>query len=73
MNKKGGDGMEKFIVGLTLGMLGGALITANNCKMRALVRKGQEELKEKFDEKLEEKLEEGEKLFPDKKKIKKKD
>lgn len=65
--------MEKFVVGLALGMLGGALITANNCKMRALVRKGQEELKEKFDEKLEEKLEDGEKLFQSRKKAKQKD
>ena len=65
--------MEKFVVGLALGMLGGALITANNCKMRALVRKGQEEIKEKIDEKLEEKLEDGEKIFPEGKKTKKKD
>ncbi len=65
--------MEKFVVGLALGMLGGALITANNCKMRALVRKGQDEVKGKIDDMIDEKLKEDETVFPEKKKAKKKD
>ncbi len=48
--------MEKFIIGLALGGLGGALLATNNCKMRALVRKGQEEIKTRLDELLDEKL-----------------
>ena len=64
--------MEKFVVGLALGMLGGALITANNCKMRALVRKGQDEVKGKIDDMIDEKLKEDETVFPEKKKAKKK-
>ena len=50
--------MEKFIIGLALGGLGGALIATNNCKMRALVKKGQEEIKARLDELLDEKLDE---------------
>ena len=65
--------MEKFVVGLALGMLGGALITAKNCKMRALVRKGQDEVKGKIDDMIDEKLKEDETVFPEKKKAKKKD
>ena len=48
--------MEKFIIGLALGGLGGALLATNNCKMRALVKKGQEEIKARLDEILDEKL-----------------
>ena len=33
--------MEKFLIGLAVGMVGGALIVANNYKARQLVRKGQ--------------------------------
>ena len=38
--------MEKFTIGLLLGAVGGALLAANSCKMRTLVRKGQEEVKQ---------------------------
>ncbi len=48
--------MEKFIIGFALGGLGGALLATNNCKMRALVKKGQEEIKCRLDEILDEKL-----------------
>lgn len=48
--------MEKFTIGLLIGMTAGAVLTANNYKMRALVKKGQQEVKAKFDEMLEEKL-----------------
>ena len=48
--------MEKFAIGLLLGAVGGAMLAANNCKMRALVRKGQEEVKQRLDEMMDEKL-----------------
>ena len=49
--------MEKFITGAALGMLAGALLTANNYKMRTLVRKGQEEVTSKIDQMLDDKIE----------------
>lgn len=49
--------MEKFVVGVLLGMVGGALLTANNYKMRMLVKKGQEEVTAKFNEMMDEKIE----------------
>ena len=49
--------MEKmFCLGLALGLLGGALIVANNYKARALVKKGQQEVLDKADQMLDEKL-----------------
>ena len=48
--------MEKFIIGVALGCLAGALFTANNYKMRTLVRKGQEEVATKLDKMLDEKI-----------------
>ncbi len=49
--------MEKmFCIGLTLGMLGGALLVANNYKARSLVKKGQAEFMRKMDEMMDEKL-----------------
>lgn len=48
--------MEKFAIGLALGCLGGALLTANNYKMRMLVRKGQEEAQAKIDKMIDDKL-----------------
>ena len=48
--------MEKFVVGLLLGGVCGALLTANNYKMRTLVKKGQEEVQAKLDELMDEKL-----------------
>ena len=50
--------MEKFTIGLLLGAVGGALLAANSCKMRTLVRKGQEEIKQRLDEMMDEKLKE---------------
>ena len=38
-------------------MVGGALLTANNYKMRMLVKKGQEEVTAKFNEMMDEKIE----------------
>ena len=50
--------MEKFAIGLVLGGLGGALLAANSCKMRTLVRKSQEEVKARLDEIMDEKIRE---------------
>ena len=50
------ENMEKFVAGLLLGGVCGALLTANNYKMRMLVRKGQEEVQSKLDELMDEKL-----------------
>ena len=53
--------MEKFIFGLALGMAGGALIVANNCKLLNLVKKNQEDLMKKAENFIDTKLEEMEK------------
>lgn len=47
--------MEKFLFGMLLGVCAGAVLTTNNGKMRTLVKKGQDEIKEKLDDMLEEK------------------
>lgn len=49
--------MEKFAIGLLVGGAIGAVLVANNCKMRALVKKSQEEVKCRLDELLDERLE----------------
>lgn len=49
--------MDKFVFGLALGMVGGALIVANNCKLRNLVKKNQEDLMEKAEQYIDSKLE----------------
>lgn len=48
--------MEKFALGALLGGIGGALLVANNYKMRTLVRKTQNELQAKFDNMMDEKI-----------------
>ena len=53
--------MEKFAVGVIVGMLGGALLVANNYKMRTLVKKGQAEIGAKLDKLMDEKIEQLEK------------
>ena len=50
--------MEKFAIGLMLGGIGGALLAANNYKMRVLIKKGQDELQSKLDKLIDTKLEE---------------
>ena len=49
--------MEKFAIGLLVGGIGGAILTANNYRMRTLIRKGQEEVKTKLDHLMDEKIE----------------
>ncbi|MCM1225063.1 MAG: hypothetical protein NC548_62490 [Lachnospiraceae bacterium] len=49
--------MEKmFCLGLMLGAVGGALLTANSYKARCLVKKSQAELTQKVNELMDEKL-----------------
>jgi hypothetical protein len=49
--------MEKmFCLGLALGMVGGALIVANNYKARSLVKKSQQEVMDKLETMMDEKL-----------------
>ena len=48
--------MEKFAIGLAIGALGGALLVANNYKMRTLIKKGQDEVLAKFNELMDEKI-----------------
>jgi len=50
--------VEKFIFGLALGMAGGALIVANNCKLLNLVKKNQEDIMQKAEQYIDKKLEE---------------
>ena len=38
--------MEKFLIGALVGGIAGALVVSNNAKMRTLVKKGEDELKE---------------------------
>jgi hypothetical protein len=48
--------MEKFILGLAVGMAGGALIVANNCKLRNLVKKNQQDIMAKAEQYIDTKL-----------------
>ncbi len=50
--------MDKFIIGLALGMAGGALVVANNCKLLNLVKKNQEDIMQKAENYIDKKLEE---------------
>ena len=49
--------MEKFLFGLAVGMAGGALLVANNCKLRNLVKKNQEDVMKKAEQYIDQKLE----------------
>ncbi len=46
---------EKFLCGVILGMLGGAIIVTNSIKAKALVEKGQEQVVEKISKTLNKK------------------
>ena len=45
------------MLGVALGMAGGALIVANNCKLRNLVKKNQDDLLAKAEQYIDSKLE----------------
>ena len=40
---------DKFLFGIVLGMLGGAVIVSNSSKARKLIKDGQQQLKDKVD------------------------
>ena len=48
--KKGGIMDDKFLCGMLLGVIGGAVIATNSAKARQMVKDGQEQVKEKVDE-----------------------
>lgn len=48
--------MEKFAIGVLVGGAVGALLIANNYRMRQLVQKGQEEIQNKLNQMMDEKL-----------------
>ena len=50
--------MEKFAIGMLFGGMIGAVLCANNYKMRTLVKKGQEEVQTKLDQMMDEKIRE---------------
>ena len=60
--------MEKFFAGHAAGAMLGAVWVANSNKTRALVQKGQEELKERVDAYIDEKLSQMEQSGQEKKK-----
>lgn len=41
---------DKFLCGMLLGVIGGAVIATNSAKSRQMVREGQEQVKQKVDE-----------------------
>lgn len=47
---KGGIMDDKFLCGVVLGMLGGAVIATNSAKARQMVRDGQEQVKQKVED-----------------------
>ena len=50
--------MEKLVIGMLIGGVAGALLTANNYKMRTLVKKSQEEVQAKLDQLMDDKIRE---------------
>ena len=47
---KGGIMDDKFLFGMLLGVIGGAVIATNSARARQMVRDGQEQVKEKMEE-----------------------
>ncbi len=41
---------DKFLFGMLLGVIGGAVIATNSARARQMVRDGQEQVKEKMEE-----------------------
>ncbi len=50
--------MEKFLAGVAIGCIGGALLATNNYKMRSWIKKSQADMQEKMDAALNKKLDE---------------
>ena len=49
--------MKEFILGLAAGMAGGAILVANSCKLRKMIKKNQDELMQKAECYIDEQLE----------------
>lgn len=49
--------MKEFMLGLAVGMAGGAILVANSCKLRQMIKKNQEEFLQKAESYIDEKLE----------------
>ena len=47
---KGGNMDDKFLCGMLLGVIGGAILATNSAKARQMVREGQMTVKEKVEE-----------------------
>lgn len=47
---KGGIMDDKFLCGMLLGVIGGAVIATNSAKARQMVKDGQEQVKQKVEE-----------------------
>ena len=47
---KGGIMDDKFLCGMLLGVIGGAVLATNSARARQIVRDGQEQVKEKVEE-----------------------
>ena len=47
---KGGIMDDKFLCGMLLGVIGGAVIATNSARARQMVKDGQEQVKQKVDE-----------------------
>ena len=50
MADKGGFMDDKFLCGMLLGVIGGAVIATNSAKARQMVKDGQQQVKEKVEE-----------------------
>ncbi len=50
MADKGGFMDDKFLCGMLLGVIGGAVIATNSAKARQMVKDGQQQIKEKVDQ-----------------------
>ena len=55
--------MKEFIMGLAIGMAGGAVLVANSCKLRQMIKKNQDELMKKAETYIDEQLEKGIKIL----------
>ena len=51
--------VKEFIMGLAIGMAGGAVLVANSCKLRQMIKKNQDELMKKAETYIDEQLEKG--------------
>jgi hypothetical protein len=50
--------MEKFVIGMLIGAVGGAVAVTNSYRMRSIIKKGQDEVLTKVNDAMDEKMEE---------------